>query len=113
MRPKHKCQHCQYKSGLASVYIHTRYTKHNSQRCTTARAQGWPHKKDDVAQDVQKYWPIRHELAMIDGMAIKDKQITIPSQVHTQILIQLHSNHMGIKKTRLVAQTCILVRYEC
>ena len=32
--------------------------------------EGWPHKKD-VALDIQKYWPIRHELAMKDGVAIK------------------------------------------
>ena len=30
--------------------------------------QGWLHKKEDVAQDIQKYLPIRHELAMIDSM---------------------------------------------
>ena len=30
-------------------------------------------KKEDVAQDIQKYWPIRHEFAMIDDIALKGK----------------------------------------
>ena len=32
--------------------------------------QGWPHKKEDVAQEKQKYWQDRHELAMIDGVCL-------------------------------------------
>ena len=35
--------------------------------------QGWPHNKDEVKQDMQKYWPIKHELAMINGIAMKSK----------------------------------------
>ena len=56
---------------------------------------------DDVAQDIQKYWPIRYEWAMTNGMTIKGRLVIIPSQVHNQILKQLHNNHMGIKKMRL------------
>ena len=63
--------------------------------------KGWLHKKD-VVQDLQQYWPIRHELALIDGMAIKGKLFIVPSQLHVQILIQLHSNNMGIEKIRLL-----------
>ena len=29
--------------------------------------------KEDLAQDIKKYWNIRHELAMIDSMAVKGK----------------------------------------
>ena len=87
------------------MYINTRYTRSNSQKCIPARAQvkiiqGWLHKKENMAQDIQKYWPIRQELAVIDGVDIKGKQIIILSQM--QILSQLHSNHIGIKKMRLL-----------
>ena len=30
--------------------------------------QGWPHTKDDVEHSMQRYWPIRHDLVMIDGI---------------------------------------------
>ena len=47
---------------------------------------GRPDKRNNVVQDVQKYWPNRLELAMSDGVAIKGKQIIIPSQLMMQIL---------------------------
>ena len=63
----------------------------------------WSHKKEDVAQDIQKYWPIRHWLVMIDSMVVKGKWVMITSQFQVQLLKQLHSNHMEIEKTRLLA----------
>ena len=39
--------------------------------------RGWPFTKDEVKPTIQRYWPIRHDLAMIDGAAIKVKQIII------------------------------------
>ena len=52
--------------------------RRNSHRCTPARDQGLYQtglvpQKEDVAKDIQKYWPIGNELAMIDGVAIKGK----------------------------------------
>ena len=35
--------------------------------------KGWSHKNEDVAQDIQKYWPIGHELSMIDCVAVKGR----------------------------------------
>ena len=64
---------------------------------------GWPHKKDDVTQDIQKYWPIKHEFAMIYGVAEKGKRIIMPSQLQMLILSELHGNQMGIKKTWFLA----------
>ena len=43
-----------------------------------------------------------HELVMIDGVTVKDKEVIIPPQLQMQILKQLHSNHIGIEKTRLL-----------
>ena len=48
------------------------------------------------------YWPIRNELALIDYTAMKGKRIIIPFPLQKQILQQLHSNHMGIEKIRLL-----------
>ena len=33
---------------------------------------GWPHTKYEVEPDVERCWPIRHEL-VIDGVAMKGK----------------------------------------
>ena len=36
--------------------------------------QGWPHKKDQLEQEMRCYWPIGSELAMTDATAIKGKK---------------------------------------
>ena len=35
--------------------------------------RGWPHAKDEVDPSVERYWPIMHELAMIDCVVMKSK----------------------------------------
>ena len=35
--------------------------------------KGWPQNKDVRVPSLGRYWPIRHGLAMIDGVTIKDK----------------------------------------
>ena len=69
--------------------------------------QGWPHNKNEVKQGRQKYWPIMHELAVIFGMAMKGTRIIIPFILQGQILWQLHSNHMGIEKVRLLTRQLV------
>ena len=71
------------------------------QRLKVYIIHGWLHKKDNIKQSMQNYWPIWHELAMIDGIVMKGKRIIIPFLLQRQILNQLHNNHMGIEKMRL------------
>ena len=77
------------------------------QRLKSYIIQGWPHTKGDIEHVMQKNWPIRHGLAMIDGTVMKGKQIIIPFTLHNQILEQLHSNHMDIDKTRLLVRESV------
>ena len=48
------------------------------QRLNSYIVQGQPHTKDNVEHGMQKYWPIRHEPAVIDGIAMKDKLRIVP-----------------------------------
>ena len=68
---------------------------------------GWPHKKEEVDHSMRKYWPLRNELAIIDGISMKGKTIIIPFQLHKQILLQWHNNHIGIEKMRLLVQESV------
>ena len=63
-----------------------------------ARDAHWKELKH-VSPGIKKYWPIIHELTMIDGMTLKGKEVIIPSQLQMHVLKQLHSNNMGIEKT--------------
>ena len=56
---------------------------------------------------LEKYWPIKHELAMIDDIALKGKCIIIPYLLQRQILEQLHSNDMGTEKMCLLTRESV------
>ena len=44
----------------------------------------------------------RDDMEVIDGVAIKGKHIVIIKVLQQQLLKQLHINHIGIKKTKLL-----------
>ena len=64
---------------------------------------GWPSTKDELHADLKPYWLYRDELAVIEGIVLKGRHIVIPSSLRQQILEQLHTNHVGIEKTKLLA----------
>ena len=53
--------------------------------------------------DLKPYWSYRDELPVIDGIVLKGRPIIIPTSLGQQELDQLHTNHMGIEKTKLPA----------
>ena len=63
---------------------------------------GWPSTKEDLHSDLRPYWSYRDDLAVIDGVVMKGRCIIIPAVLKQQVLDQLHLNHMGIKKTKLL-----------
>ena len=71
------------------------------QKLKTYIIQGWPHKKDKVECSIEHFMPIRSQLAMISGIAMKGRRI-IPFLLQRQILEKLFSNNMDIKKMRLL-----------
>ena len=68
-----------------------RYTggKTGLQRLKSYILQGWLLKWIKLKKSIMNYWLIMHELAVINGIAMKGKKITI--QFLFQILKQLHS----------------------
>ena len=59
--------------------------------------------KDELHADLKPYWSYRDELAVIDGIILKGRHIVIPNSLRQQVLGQLHTNHMGIEKKKLLA----------
>ena len=68
---------------------------------------GWPDSKDEVSKELKPYWSYRDKLAVINGMVLKGRCIIIPNSLKQQVLHQLHINHMGIEKMKLLAHKCI------
>ena len=62
-----------------SINLHAISTSVNIQTCTfTENIQVQHTTKYKMEQSMQTYWPIRNELAIIDGISIKGKSIMIP-----------------------------------
>ena len=69
---------------------------------------GWPDSKDEINTYLKPYWAYRDELAGIDGIILKGRHIIIPTSLRQQVLNQLHTNHMGTEKMKLLACKCVL-----
>ena len=68
---------------------------------------GWPESRDELHADLWPYWSYRDELVVIDGIILKGRHIIMPNSLRQQVLNQLHTNHMGIEKTKLLAHECV------
>ena len=68
---------------------------------------GWPNTKDQLHIDIRPYGSYKDDLAVIDGVVMKDRCIIIPESLKQQVLDQLHVNHMGIKKNKLFARESV------
>ena len=95
-------------SRHAGMHIHRRNTTCIVARCPPSTTKtfiiaGCPHTKDELHTKIRLYWPYRDELVVIDGVIIKGRCIIIPDSLKQQVLTQLHTNHMGIEKTKLLA----------
>ena len=64
---------------------------------------GWPSTNDKLHTDLKPYWSYKDKLAIIDGVMLKGRCIVIPTSLKQQVLEQLHTNDMGIEKTKLLA----------
>ena len=68
---------------------------------------GWPSTKDEMHSDLKPYWSYRDELAITDKVVLKGRHVIIPTSLKQQVLEQLHTNHMGIEKTKLLAHESV------
>ena len=68
---------------------------------------GWPDSRDELHVDLQPYWSYWDELAVLYGIILKAKCTVIPNSLKEQVVNQLHTNHMGIEKTKLLAWECV------
>ena len=94
--------------GHARMHIHRRNTTGIIAGCPPSTTKtfiiaGWPHNKDELHTDIRPYWLYRDELVVIEGVILKGRCIIIPSSLKQQVFTQLHRNHMGIEKMKLLA----------
>ena len=62
--------------------------------------RGWPDRKQELPSTLELYWCFRDELAILDGLIIKDSHMVVPSALHTETLSQPHDGgHQGLIAT--------------
>ena len=64
---------------------------------------GLPDAREQLHQDIKPYWSIKDEMSVIDGVITKDRCIIIPKVLQQQVLDQLHVNHTGIEKNKIIS----------
>ena len=68
---------------------------------------GWSYSKEEISEELKLYWSYRDKLAVINSIMLKGRHIIIPNSLKQQVLDQLHINHMGIEKMKLLAHKCV------
>ena len=68
---------------------------------------GCPDTKDELHVYLRPYWLYRDKLVVIDVIILKGRCIVIPNSLRQQVLNQLHTNHMGIEKTKLLGHKSV------
>ena len=63
---------------------------------------GWPNTKDELHIDIRAYWSNKDDLAVMDSIVMKGRHIIIPERLKQLALHQLHVNHIGIRRTKLL-----------
>ena len=59
--------------------------------------------------NIRPYWSYKDNLAVIDCVVMKGRHIIIPESLKQQALDQLHVNHMGIKKPKLLVHANLYI----
>ena len=76
--------------------------------------RGFPIQQSRCETGNTAYWTFSDEQVMINGVAMKGRQIIILTDLQPNVLEQLHSNNMGIERAKPAnTRLTILGIYEC
>ncbi|KAL9970142.1 hypothetical protein ACROYT_G022469 [Oculina patagonica] len=65
---------------------------------------GWPETKEEVSVIVREYWAYRDELTAQNGVLFKGSRIIIPKSMRPEMLVRIHSSHLGAESCLRKAQ---------
>ena len=59
-------------------------------------SDGFPNDKQLLPPDMQRYWGMRDELYVIEGVPFKGRKMLVPSPLRSQVLEGLHAANQGV-----------------
>jgi hypothetical protein len=69
--------------------------------------EGWPDKREQLDEEIKKYWDSKKLIAVHEGVLNKFNRIIVSKSLKKEMLEKIHFNHMGIEKYRYRARTCL------
>ena len=61
---------------------------------------GWPHHMSQTNPTLNKYWNVRSEISVIDGIVLRNDKYVIPVTLRDRLVDYAHEGHMGISKCK-------------
>ena len=67
----------------------------------------WPYRIQEVPYIACHFWGTRDKLTIENGILLKGERVCIPPELYEGMFSDLHDNHRGIEKMRLLSQTTV------
>ena len=61
---------------------------------------GWPVNTGNVSQATRKFWKVRDEISVADGLLFVGELLVIPDTMKKVALEAIHEGHLGIEKCK-------------
>ena len=65
----------------------------------TVIIEGWPENKNETTEQLRRYFTIRDELSVQDGIIFKVQRCVVLENRRKKIKVKLHAAHMGLQGT--------------
>ncbi|CAL8069840.1 unnamed protein product [Orchesella dallaii] len=74
------------------------------QRVMVCCTEGWPEKCTKMDAELKKYWTVRDEITIQNGLLLRNSRIVIPKKLQDEMLGRIHEGHLGVVKCRARAR---------
>ena len=68
---------------------------------------GFPHHRHQLPEQCRRYWNVRSQLSLDDGLIVYGCRLLVPSKMRQQVLRQLHESHQGSVRTKQRARLVV------
>ena len=75
-------------------------TKENTELRSVSQCiqEGWPETIAACEPVTKRYWQIRHDLTVVEGLVLYRHTLVIPKAMRGEILNRIHDGHLGLTK---------------
>ncbi|XP_058817181.1 uncharacterized protein K02A2.6-like [Topomyia yanbarensis] len=75
--------------------------------CPSSQMQGWPQIKEELDDDLLRYYALQNELTIQRGVVFKGDRIVVPRSIRSKLMEKIHSAHLGVDYTLRAAREAL------